>query len=787
MSDNSLASILAWMKSGTRMSGWGLVVALERRKTNLIVLQEYITRFSENSYLPPIKGEVPLTDNKTKMLIHDYVMDVPVLSFENADSNDSRAMLTMSVMGGSQLTLEMTGEHWKAYIVDEIDPLQGPKLHLDLLLNQVPGDVDEDGRVILDLSKSDNFRLTFAVSAHDQRQGGEFFRDLFRKLPVEQRIYTLGKIERGTNPLMRPHSFLLRTQASGDAARDPKSAEFGDGAVIALVRMEGRREDGIPTGRYLIPDDQGQDYSATVLFDRRRTLAQIMLYEIEQLIGSSDFSFTYQDGELVTATSMSGAMVVSALDFTQPVILPSGDQAIVRTEIESFTFPADSQYPLGIEFADSQFLVNWNTSTTAKCLFTSEGQEPKSELLRCDMILRAGYEAFDEGVDGLSLRQTNFGLLPVLYFVGSDGEKLVVDDDKDNDFWNLVMLLLPPIISAFVFHGVITTEIAKAFRQMLKPEASVTDAIQEILKLNFGHAIQGNEIYAPHDVGFFGRINPQSTSFLINPVKPLLKAGGTQQFTISPTVSGVQWKVENLVEGPGNPGTINSSSGVYQAPAASTIKGRFIRARVTATAPDTGYYSSALVTVVVNDLSVHPLIQVCDVTASVEMSAGALEQGQLKWSIKNPVQGESGEVRPSADSKLDHAYHHGPVVSGKTYVIDEIEVKNLSTGASRIVHVLALQKMPLLVIRIDRIDAQKGEVQLTALFDEIPDQVNWSLPLGGPGSIDSSGLYRADATATERFVLIFADMPLGSRKLEGHLILPLPLVEIPQLLEVVSK
>jgi hypothetical protein len=126
------------------------------------------------------------------------------------------------------------------------------------------------------------------------------------------------------------------------------------------------------------------------------------------------------------------------------------------------------------------------------------------------------------------------------------------------------------------------------------------------------------------------------------------------------------------------------------------------------------------------------------------------------------------------------------VVANKTFVLDEIEVKS-AAGTTRTVHVLALQKPPMLTVKIERTDPAQGQVQLTALFDGVPESVDWLLPLGGPGEIDSTGLYRANPTANERFVLIYAQLSFGTRLFEGYLILPLPLVEFPKLLEVLSQ
>jgi hypothetical protein len=780
MSGNSLASLLAWMKGNTRMLGWGLVVALERRKTNLIILQEYIKRFSQSSSLPPIRGEMEIVANKRMEVIHDFVMDVPVLSFENAGLNDSKAMLTMAVTGGNQLTMEKESVGWKVYKVDEIDPLQGPKLHLDLLLNEVPGNVNGDGRVRLDLRKSDNFRLTFAESDNEQRIGGAFFKDLFNKLPDEQRIYTLGKIERGTNDLMRPQSFELRTQANGTAARDPHSSVYGDGAVLALVRMERRLGGDFPGAsyKYLIPDDQGKDYSATILFDRGRALVTAMLDAVGGMVGSRDFKFDFDGaGELLKATISSGAFVVPKLEFEQSVSLPpDGKLTNIKLFVDEMIFPVSSSSPLVVEVSGGKVQIGFASVAVAGVKYSTPGQSDGVYNIRCGINLVAEYEVV-ESTDGVLLRQTRIDATSTYEYVDANDESAA-----RNDFWDLIVFLLMELFLHVSYTVAMIERIKGYFVAFLEFEQPLNETIADIIKLNFGQAIQGDEIHAPHDIGFFGRINPTSTSFQINPIQPLIKQGGSLQFATQPVVAGVQWKVENLVEGPNSPGTI-SASGMYQAPPASAIKGRSTRVRVTATAPGTGYHSSALVTVLLNELSVNPLIQVCDVNTSVELAAGSLGGARLQWSIKNPVAEESGEIRQSEKPGGDHTYHHGPVVANKTYVLDEIEVKNTQTNVSRSVHVLALQKAPGATVKILDANIAQGTVKLEAIVNGTSMPAEWSLPLEGPGSISQTGLYQAPQTTTERYVLIFAVIdggPFG--KFEGHLILPLPLVAFPQAL-----
>jgi hypothetical protein len=109
MTDNSLESLLAWMQARPDkkpMLGWDAIVALERGRTNRLLIQEYINRFSNETYLPAISGGVMDVDNQWMEYIHDFILDAPRLSFEHADLDHSKALLSMVVVGGSQVSLK---------------------------------------------------------------------------------------------------------------------------------------------------------------------------------------------------------------------------------------------------------------------------------------------------------------------------------------------------------------------------------------------------------------------------------------------------------------------------------------------------------------------------------------------------------------------------------------------------------------------------------------------------------------------------------------------------------
>ena len=781
MSNNSLASLLAWMKDEPRMLEWGLIVAFERRKANLLMAQEYIRRFDTADYLPPVSGNVEISNEGVVIydLLRNYELDIPRLAFAGANMSNSRAKLTMSLVNGTRIRIRKETDVWAPSSVSEVDPLQGPKLWLDLQLDEVSGDVDKDGRVKLDLSRSEKFGSSIGQTDHDKEMNANLFKAEFTKLPDRQRVYPLGTIGRGPTELMSPKSFELRTQPSGKAALDPESPEYGDGAILALIRTMGRNGGNYPgeAYRYLIPDDPAGDYSATVLFDRRRVPAAVLMAEMAKLIRSNNFDYVYEDGEVTKAIAKSGWVRVPPLEFTYSV-----GNLKINTTIGATPFPANSKYPFVVDVSGGGLSVSFNS--TAWVAFSSgiEGIVPIGWGGYMPVGFKAEYELVTEE-NRILLRQTKFELDSSALSITPEGGGL---SEPGIPGWDEIIGQLYGALMTYILEKGLLPLFQQSFKTTIIGDVEVTSFLKEAIKLNFGQAILGDEIYAPRDIGFFGRINPTQTSFVITQMEPIIKQGDTLRFTTEPAVAGLKWRVDNLSSRTADLGTIDSDSGLYKAPSAVAIEGRFIRLRVVATA-ESGYFSSALVTVVKYDLTVNPLIQICDIGTTVELAAGMVGEGQLSWSIKNPVPGESGTVLPSTVEGGDHTYHRGPTDPKKTYVLDEIEVTNTETKATRSVHVLALQKRPMLQVKVERVDLAKGQVQLRAMYDGGPEDVEWHLVMGGPGAINETGLYTANPAVVERFVLIIARLQEGSRVYEGHMILPLPLIQFPDVLEMISQ
>ncbi|MCJ2374996.1 hypothetical protein [Pseudomonas sp. RGM 3321] len=793
------------------MWGWDSIAAMARGKVNNLLLQEYIARFSSNAYLKPVSGEVILSEG-FKENIHNFILDAPRLAFSNDKLGQSHATLTCSILGGTQLTMKNNVDNWEAYRVIHIDALQGPKLTLDLALERVPGIVQSDGRVRLDLKDSDNFILTFAADRADRVLGGAFFKVLFNALPDEERIWTLGVIKRGSpNNLMHPQSFKLRTQTNPAAPLDPHAANYGDGAVLVFIRLEGSQEGGnIPVEyQYLIPDDVGKDYSATVLFSAERTFkAAVLIGEVMTAISSIFDGLTFRrvhdaSGRLIKATASSGIFITSQPGFaTYPVRV---DGVTVTAELWSAGTQLDAagKKPLSVEIDDEgRAVLTWTAEAQELVILTVPGYDtPALTASKVVTVVVTCAYTFAEYANDLVLR-------PSLAISTTSSEVI----SKSNPGASLsVAALIFTVGANFATLNAQRFEasIRDTLKRDLEANVPISAFIRESIDLNFNEAIVPDVLRAPRDIAAFGRIKSSGADFVVSPAEHLMVVDSSTTFSIQPPGANVMWSVERLQGDAQNFGAINGT-GRYYAPEASLTELAFTRVRVTATDMNSNYRSSALVTILTNPITVNPLIQVCDARQIVELEAGSLGTEEIHWSLKDPVPGESGVLEGSALAGGDHRYVAVHKVPGKNYVLDQIVVTSGQASVSswvlvkhqtplitvkvletvevsevlqmvrtvkvvRIVKGMKVVKVLKIGTRVDVVTIRADQVQLQAFANGITlAGVKWRIGAGS-GSI-SEGLYTPDISSTDRFVLIFAEAPHPVFDvIAGHIILPLPM------------
>ena len=777
MAGNSKESLLSWLALESRTQGWDSVVVIDRSKLNLVLIQGYIDRFNSESYFPPITDSVSTVPTQTEYL-YDFTLDYPRLSFENANLLDSKAALSMRVVGGTQVTIETNLGIGRAIRVDSTDPLDAPTLELVISLSEAPGTVDSSKNAILDLAKGGEFRLTYADTEFMQEKLGALFKKQFEAVPAEKRVYVLTTLQEGGDKYMIPQRFTIRTQA----APNPLSSEIGQGAVVLFVAMEKGDSGGYPdpaTFRYLIPDDTVEDYSATVLLSGKmlgRSLFTRGLINAFDRVGAA-FKETFDGDKLTTiqATAGSYTVVAGGYGYTFPYTWEARANAFAMNL-------AGAQLPVIADFTQQNIGLKWQAAGEFSGTFkTSPEDGGINFIVKYQVIIHRTYELMNTKPPGA---EPYFMLTPHY-----DLESCTVE--------------VPPGIggqfhqkfAAETEHYVIAS--ARNFFSAIGDHEfydsdSVKNSIMGDVRIPFGNALEFKSLHIPRDAVLFGKVSPAVASFVINPLEVIVGHGATYSFITVPETRDLTWEVNHVPGGSGDEGKIDNA-GHYTAPSAENIKGAYIRVKVTATDAN-GYSSSALVSVVVRDITVNPVIQVCDAYDSSlptarqhrQLWAGTLGSGTLQWQLKYPCLG--GGLVSNGEPRRGHDYLAMPKIANTGFVVEEVVVTNLLTGKSQSSYVLVVHTSIGISISIDtRASLPAEQLKLQGSINGVMNEnITWTL-LEGAGGIDkATGIYTVNPNAPEHFSVITALLDythIGLGKFEGFLILPLPLTAFASVLK----
>ncbi|WP_219064688.1 hypothetical protein [Pseudomonas sp. UMAB-08] len=768
MAGNSKESIQEWLRLKPQTMGWGAILAFDRSKTNTILLHDYVSRFSTHSYLDPVEGYVG--DSSTVgQYIYNYVLDYPRLSFENANLKDSRAALMMKVVGGTQVTFSDVPGGREATRVDVVDPLNGPELTLDVELLDVPGSINSVGQVVLDLKKSSNFSLSFSDFVHEQKLGGEFFQTLFIALPDEKRILPISEVSHLTDQVIRPRSIALRTQpAPGATARAAEN--YGDGAVIVFVAMQGENNGGWPdsTFKYLIPDDSGDDYSATVVLSHKLLMDTIIGQGVVAAseYGKAHYTLQPDASGFFTLRATSGVYQMPGVTYST-----TGRYRYV-SHIDFDFGSADgggSEFGLFIKLERNGVLITWKgQQADIRYVTKAEGAAHYSYGFFTTTWTVEVYYAYS-----VNEQTQEVELLPFMPHT----VKLDMEMNKYDDIF---------VFSSFQeiknFHLEYARDaITENFLSFMRKMPSISVFVLKDLLFRDGEVIKLDAVLAPGDMAIFGRLAPTLTHFSVTPQQPILGADDTLQFRTDPEHSGLVWTVENILGSTDSPGSINTATGLYQAPGKSDISGAFIRVKVSATTPDKSYSQSVLVSVVVNDVTVNPKIQICPGGFKRTLSAGTAGAGRLIATL-------NGHAQDDRLLEVEHGkyvYTAPPESATQAFVLDEIVVTNQLTGKSQSAYVLAILATATLSILRDQdasLPANQIRLKVKAGVNVIADEYLVWETLAGSGKVEN-GIYSQPTTFDQRFALLVAKFePVPGMVFEGFILLPLPLFEYPPVL-----
>jgi hypothetical protein len=768
------------MRLGPSVIGWNAIVAYDRPKANKVLAQEYIERFSQSEgYMPKLTGAVPITASELEY-VYDYLMDAPRLSFINSPITSSKALLTMKVLGGSQFTIVTElGRGAAVGKVAEYDALQAIPYEMDIDLMIATGSIDEGGKVVLDLHAGYGPLLYFGPTRKQREEGGKFMLNKLKSMNPVITTYVLNEMQSQEGQFLKVKYFDIKThQEPGSTLAHAEN--YGEGEVLLFITMEGGTNGTYPANdndlKFLIP--QG-DYSSTTVLGQRFLMAQIFAEGLKQIAAGSAFAYKLNgpvDGFISDVEITQG-------QYKGPPIL-SSSPSFAKIASSGFVLPLikvtnSSHFQLSV-VEDEQLQIDWSGSAEQECTVAPRG---------------------GSDIYGRVVASWKYSIKFQFDLAGEDGE-LNLTPLADSKF---EQLKLSPGTFVDRPYGFPFNEIADDLEPRLSSElnacmdkfAAVVARV-DAFRLN-SLLFRGENIVRftrsdfPGDLALFGQLAPQLDVFDISPLEYVIGQGGTHTFTTVPS-KNVTWAVEKIEGYTGYAGQI-TSAGVYTAPVKSELEEwglHFVRARIKATAGNAVAY--ALVTVVTRPISINPLVTTCNAsTASLpqtrEFAAGALAVGELDWRVagntgsslapSNNVPGGQTYTARQAETDLPTAY-----------TLDEVVVTD-SEGTSESSWVLVVHKQLLGEIKIEENpQLSPGQIQFVVASDEGNfEGVTWDLVKGG-GEINSvTGVYTANQHDSSRFALITAylNLPSPIPDLNCHYILPLPLVDLPVVVDMLDR
>ena len=770
--------------------GFDAILAFDRGMTNNVLMQEYIDRFDSESYFPPLNGEIELVQGSTWHQIRGFMLDKPRLSFENASIADSKARLTLRIVGGKQLQLDQPQASPVKNLLrlSAANPLHGPSLIFDIDLKKVTGAVDSAGRVVLDLSQGTTYTFTGVDTEFERIKMGEHFRQVFESWDDDQKVYQLNELKVESNDLIQPGDFVIRTHAAPNAT-SVQSEDFGKGAVLLFVSMKGRELGTPPISDaqmpYMLPDAE-PPFSANMLLSHAYLFERVLIPMFDNL-GLDRHKFELQaeerrDFQKIVATAGWWTLYAGGeREQEYPYVTWGGIPVPVSlTSVKPLAFELK-------KMEDSLKYVltaDWEGYFAPTCSIVIDWDHPKQNAvgpvdMRWTWKQDFSFEVVGEGSDKRLVFQP-----------ASDAEFVFWAEWPEHFRQSRLIEHLPKIESHF--GSQIGTRVSSVGTALSDSALSLDAFRLNSLLFRSDDVVEFRESYWPGDLTLLSDLAPKRTGFAVAPQEQIVLANTRYPFAVEPQTAGVKWSVANLPDEAGNPGTIDADTGEYQAPQVAELDGDFKRVVVTASAG--GVTSKSLVSVVARDVSVYPMIVVLSIGGTYTVSASTVDGSPLSWAMAEgslghlqpdphpdpEVQDSRVYVAPTSDPEWepDRPYHE--------YVVrmDQIQVSRPSAPAQHIDVLLHIGRSSYWLepevagasLKLHfRYKTTKGEVK------EVPqDEARWYV-VKGDGEVED-GLFTPRPNSTQLYAVIVAmrspedvdDDDVGYRF--AYMIVPLPFV-----------
>ncbi|MEB2519650.1 hypothetical protein SOP85_30135 [Pseudomonas sp. YuFO20] len=761
----SLDELTRRMQGKSITLGWDALVFMNRAKVNSLLEQQYNTRFNRSSFLKRIFGKPVMTpDGKEYLDLSGLILTAPRIGFQKASLRNSRVTATMDIVSGTvsyvrKGTNQLPGGILYSYVVSAP---QKYTVTMDIDLAASKGTVNEQGKVTLDFGDAYNCRCNLVSEDKSQELLGDFFKALFLEQKPEDRVYILGMLDLRDVDLLAPRSFIIRTMAT-EEGKNLASDDYGEGAVVLCVQTKGNPKQGTDPAEsafdYLIPnnrDSQGKAiYSGALVIASRALFDWYIQYQIQNKIARG----------LRLERGSESNFIARKLYATSGEIELSGFYRRYDNRPAAEHYELANNGPVSYKFYNS-------SSENGFRVFASEGALSVSctGLQYLKFLIRNW-----RWIGETTIKYFNFDVASNIDYiydpVVDSSTNIITFKARQGSLNGSAVKIDCSVLDSHDVPSDIIDDVKALYNAEAEKvmkffnDSAVRDSfdIPELHALPISNllfpernALQLTEARLTGDLFLPGKIDPKETTFTLDPLTPVIKAGEQQTFTIRQLgikADNVTWSVRS-VDGTRAAGTIDN--GVYTAPAVQLLEGTAVRNVVTATYIDQGtgneVTASALATVVLDGVVVTPSMMLIDMSdrKAVTLKATSLGAGTLKWTPR----GNLGTLVPNGNEAV-YTPPQTNLPDGTLQAV-LVDVENTGTGEKAVATVLlrqgnfALNMTPAIHPGL----RAKGSALLKAAIDLKPEQLKWEV-VAGEGTIDPlTGVFTAPASISVPYSVV---------------------------------
>ena len=789
----SLEEFLRKMEEGPQTFKWDALLVFDRAAANALLTQEYIDRIDiKEGFFPELKDGVVDSGNGIKHFLNGLVLDKPRLSFENATIGYSKGKLQMRLVGGKHLEVIETVHNGQR--INSVTALiiynsaTRGILDMNIKLSAVQGSVNDSGKVLLDLKEGEDHEFSGGATGPERIRLGVYFKGQLDSWSEEVTQFPLSEMVVDANSPINPGVFGIRTHAAPGGAL-LGSENFGEGAVVVFVAMQGSELGGYPHDDsamlYMLPAAV-EPYTSNLVLSNKFMASQILQLGFEQNeITKGRFDVEELPGERFKLVANSASTFSTTVEVFKTRSGGMGSEAWTHnmevTDLNPEVFAEGSELifeqrmlkghlrPSGrVGYVNATWLSSWRPGQSFWAIYA-------------DLTIELAYKFNISVVDGRAKL-----VFELDQYSSSVSYRVDIPAEQGAKSWREM-----------------AKEIEAELPGLLKPRYQEQfDALQNIrfeidaLRLNNllfrgENVVDPRDVSLPTDLTLLGNLAPKRTTMVISPSEPIVARGGVIEFSVSPAAASVNWTVSNLPGETGDTGSFKDPSvGRYTAPSDAALLTEGQR-RLIVTATSGELVSKALVSVVPNHITVSPLVAVVGVGRSFAVAAGTPDGAAVTWDTP-----ELGTVGPDDDPVNPGGYKYTaplelPIGDGTKpehygeLRLDEVTVRSVGGHSAKIDMLVVGSKSSnywmepevrddgKVALPFYKLDKHKQKVK-------VPEPIEWTVLRGG-GSVDQdTQVYTPGNDGNDQYVIISA-FHVNDDWFDTHdyVILPLPFVPGP--------